>query len=450
MDRNEHLATASAGYSYLDDGIPTNNRWLYEAEIVTKDEDTGYPFAEAQAKLAKILVDHTFLAINDAAVARYVETASISDGDKKIPATTTISVTPSKTVTANKVYIFDESSIANSGNDVLTFLPIMVSNTMTPKLNTVTHLDDGSSINLIDANFAKMNGFMVRNRTSVIVSGVNGQATITEEALVYVTLMGRGKDSNEIEAFSVLLPYAINPVPMKIPMLTARHVMSWLHATTTTAAGQLAASGHTSVGRPEWPHRISIKNLTQSKCHNICRQPWSTTMFMQHLMSSKVEINSVEKHFLPPLGELCLEPLQGPQEPTMTATEEVNIHDILTATEDAIEKAAAERRKELEEREKIRLEEIHNAQFIPNYNDLDAIIKDWETIPKDDIDNYFRETCTETMSELRPTFFPEEYWQYVPDIDKPLVKDRYKGYTEERKAEIIILFTTQLYSRICD
>ena len=158
MDRNEHLATASAGYSYLDDGIPTNNRWLYEAEIVTKDEDAGYPFAEAQAKLAKILVDHTFLAINDAAVARYVETASISDGDKKIPATTTISVTPSKTETANKVYIFDESSIANSGNDVLTFLPIMVSNTVTPKLNTVTHLDDGSSINLIDAKFEKMHG----------------------------------------------------------------------------------------------------------------------------------------------------------------------------------------------------------------------------------------------------------------------------------------------------
>ena len=199
---------------------------MYEAEIDTKDEDAGYPFAEAQAKLAKILVDHTFLAINDAAVARYVETAYISDGDKKIPATTTISVTPSKTVTANTVYIFDESSIANSGNDVLTFLPIMVSNTVTPKLNTVTHLDDGSSINLIDADFAKMNGFMVRNRTSVIVSGVNGQATITEEALVYVTLMGRGKDSNEIEAFSVLLPYAINPVPMSIPMLTARHVIS--------------------------------------------------------------------------------------------------------------------------------------------------------------------------------------------------------------------------------
>ena len=54
------------------------------------------------------------------------------------------------------------------------------------------------------------------------------------------------------------------------------------------------------------------------------------------------------------------------------------------------------------------------------------------------------------MSELRPTFFPEEYWQYVPDIDKPHVKDRYKGYTEERKAEIIILFKTQLYSRICE
>ena len=45
------------------------------------------------------------------------------------------------------------------------------------------------------------------------------------------------------------------------------------------------------------------------------KQPWSMTMFMQQLMSSKVEINSVEKHFLPPSGEFCLEPLQGPQEP---------------------------------------------------------------------------------------------------------------------------------------
>ena len=66
--------------------------------------------------------------------------------------------------------------------------------------------------------------------------------------------------------------------------------------------------------------------------------------------------------------------------------------------------------KELEEREKIRLEKIHDAQFIPNYNNLDAIIKDWETIPNDDIDTYFKETCTNTMSELRPIFFPEEYW----------------------------------------
>jgi hypothetical protein len=54
------------------------------------------------------------------------------------------------------------------------------------------------------------------------------------------------------------------------------------------------------------------------------------------------------------------------------------------------------------------------------------------------------------MSELRPTFFPEEYWQYVPDIDKPYVKDKYKGYTEERNVEIIMLFKLQLYSRICE
>ena len=94
--------------------------------------------------MAKILIDHTFLAVNDAAIDRFVETATISDGDKTIPATTTIAVTPSKVATSNKVYVLDETSTANNGNDVLTFLPIMVSSTVTPKLNTVTHLDDGS------------------------------------------------------------------------------------------------------------------------------------------------------------------------------------------------------------------------------------------------------------------------------------------------------------------
>jgi hypothetical protein len=59
-------------------------------------------------------------------------------------------------------------------------------------------------------------------------------------------------------------------------------------------------------------------------------------------MSQKVEINSVEKHFVPPLGELCLAPLQGPKDPISTSyedinindIEELNIQDILSATED--------------------------------------------------------------------------------------------------------------------
>ena len=62
--------------------------------------------------MAKILVDHKFLAVNDAAIERFVETASISDGDKTIPATSTIPVTPSKVATSNKVYVFDETSTA--------------------------------------------------------------------------------------------------------------------------------------------------------------------------------------------------------------------------------------------------------------------------------------------------------------------------------------------------
>ena len=44
---NEHIATASAGYSFLEDGIPTNNRWLYESCALTKEDEEAYPFAEA-------------------------------------------------------------------------------------------------------------------------------------------------------------------------------------------------------------------------------------------------------------------------------------------------------------------------------------------------------------------------------------------------------------------
>jgi hypothetical protein len=83
------------------------------------EDEEAYLFAEAQAKLAKILVDRTFLAVNDAAIERFVETASISDGDKNIPAATSISVTPSKIATSNKVYVFDETSTANNGNNGL-------------------------------------------------------------------------------------------------------------------------------------------------------------------------------------------------------------------------------------------------------------------------------------------------------------------------------------------
>ena len=103
---NEQIATASAGYSFLEDGISTNNRWLYEPGALTKEDEDAYPLAEAQAKSAKLLVDHTFLAVNDAAIDRFVEAASISDGKKTIPATTTIPETPSKVATSNKVYVF--------------------------------------------------------------------------------------------------------------------------------------------------------------------------------------------------------------------------------------------------------------------------------------------------------------------------------------------------------
>ena len=51
---------------------------------------------------------------------------------------------------------------------------------------------------------------------------------------------------------------------------------------------------------------------------------------------------------MPPLGELCLAPLQGPKDPILTSyedinvndIEELNIQDILSATEDLLAKLA--------------------------------------------------------------------------------------------------------------
>ena len=49
---------------------------------------------------------------------------------------------------------------------------------------------------------------------------------------------------------------------------------------------------------------------------------------MQHLMSQKVNINSVEKHFVQSLEELCLAPLQGPKNSISASYEDINAHDI--------------------------------------------------------------------------------------------------------------------------
>jgi len=105
---------------------------------------------------------------------------------------------------------------------------------------------------------------------------------------------------------------------------------------------------------------------------------------------------------------------------------------------------------EANERERIRLEELHDQQFIPNYADLDQIIKNWHTAPADDIPEDLLRLCTDTAHDLIPTGFLIAYWPYVLDSDKPLLIDRYNYFSPDRRAEVFALFKSQLYPNICD
>jgi hypothetical protein len=87
-----------------------------------------------------------------------------------------ISVSPGSSTPNN---VFPQASTASDGNDVLTFIPVRLVTGKTPGTTytySATHLDDGSSINLIDETFAKNHQFPVRKRRAVQVFSVNGSA----------------------------------------------------------------------------------------------------------------------------------------------------------------------------------------------------------------------------------------------------------------------------------
>ena len=105
---------------------------------------------------------------------------------------------------------------------------------------------------------------------------------------------------------------------------------------------------------------------------------------------------------------------------------------------------------EANERERVRLEELHDQQFIPNYADLDQIIHNWDTAPEDDVPAELLRLCTNSAHELMPPGFPSDYWPYVLDTDKPLLANRYNYFPPARRAEVFALFQSQLYPNICD
>jgi hypothetical protein len=300
-------------------------------------------------------------------------------------------------------------------------------------------LDDGSSINLIDATFAKKHQFHVRKRRAVQVLGVNGSAQIHEEVLVPVTFIGRSVVPNTAESLlksiTVLIPYAINPVPMHVPLLTGGHTMAWLRVLTCTNKGLVAATTSTLIGRPDWPYRLRVRNLTHVDAIAIStpQAGWTDQHIHRYLISHHVALAepTTPARQSPVIDSDMFEVLPaGSMQKTTIATEDIS--------ED-----------EIRERERIRQEELDDAKFIPNYADLDRIIKDWDKIPNDDISTKLAESCTDTAQHLSPNGFPMDYWQYVPDIEKPHVAERYSSFAAARQVEIFQLYHTQLYPRIC-
>jgi hypothetical protein len=225
-----------------------------------------YELLETQMNVANSAVSEDYLRHHDDAQTMYYAMAARANFKATPAVKVSISVSPGSS-TPN--YVFPQASTASDGNDVLTFIPVRLATGKTPGTTytySATHLDDGSSINLIDATFAKKHQFHVRKRRAVQVLGVNGSAQIHEEVLVSVTFIGRSVVPNAAESIlkstTVLIPYAINPVPMHIPLLSGGHTMAWLRVLTCTNKGLVAATTSTLIGRPDWPYQLRVRNLT--------------------------------------------------------------------------------------------------------------------------------------------------------------------------------------------
>ncbi|NBO94055.1 MAG: RNA-directed DNA polymerase, partial [Planctomycetia bacterium] len=238
-----------------------------------------------------------------------------------------------------------------------------------------------------------------------------------------------------LKSITVLIPYAINPVPMHVPLLTGGHTMAWLRVLTCTNKGLVAATTSTLIGRPDWPYQLRVRNLTHVDAIAIStpQAGWTDQHIHRYLISHHVA-----------LAEPTTPPRQSPviDSDMFEVLPAGSMQKTTIAPEDISED-------EITERERIRQEELDDAKFIPNYADLDRIIKDWDKIPNDDISTKLAESCTDTAQHLSPNGFPMDYWKYVPDIEKPHVAERYSSFAAARQVEIFQLYHTQLYPRIC-
>jgi hypothetical protein len=259
---------SSPGFSYLCNDSPSSNHWLYGTH--PDDPPTPYLNALTLAHAAHRDPDHQYLHHYDHAIA----------SSAYMP-TYTPTTSPSFSIPST-LERYLGASIAARGNDVLTFIPVSVyANTNTEQTHTYAQLDNGSSINLIDSSFATRHNFTTRACKSVQVHGIGGVTTMTHEALVVLYLYGTpiptdttANISNSLAYKAVVIPFAINPTTMTIPLLIGSHVLSWLSTTPTNITG-VAADSATILHHPNWLYRLQIPNLTSNAIRQIRHHTWS-------------------------------------------------------------------------------------------------------------------------------------------------------------------------------
>ena len=427
---------SSPGFSYLCNDSPSSNHWLYGTH--PDDPPTPYLNALTLAHAAHRDPDHQYLHHYDHAIASSVYMPTYT------PATS-----PSFSIPST-LERYPGASIAARGNDVLTFIPVSVyANTNTEQTHTYAQLDNGSSINLIDFSFALRHNFTTRACKSLQVHGIGGVTTMTHEALVVLYFYGtplptdttanisNSNISNSLAYKAVVIPFAINPTTMTIPLLIGSHVLSWLSTTPTNITG-VAADSATILHHHNWRYRLQIPNLTSDAIRQIRHRTWSYDRMINYITTHSAITSPIPS----PTPQPPYPPIPTPPPPPVSSPPPTD--PVASPAPNSLPT------NEANERERVRLEELNDQQFIPNYADLDQIIHNWYTAPEDDVPAELLRLCTNSAHELMPPGFPADYWPYVLDTDKPLLANRYNYFPPARRAEVFALFQSQLYPNICD